>query len=350
MPLSPAPVLQIVRPVVIAIIAVAGMFVFALWMSHHHQREIGARAQEIADRDDTGRTVESAQEIARIHDESRELAMLLGAIGIAAAVGASGVALSVIRKRSRLVAEHEALLDARATELEAFAGRVAHDLRNPLGAISLRIQALRMDGEADPDVLERLAENTARMDLLIEDLLRFASSGAAPDPKARARLRDVVDQVAADAQLQAERAGAEMVIEDIPDVEVRCSRGTLASVLANLLENAAKYIGDASGPRRISLRACERSDRIRIEVADTGPGLPPGTEAAVFEPFRRVGSLRPTGLGLGLATVKRFAEAYGGRVGVHNTSGRGALFWVELPMSSAEITVELAVVDDCAPT
>ena len=339
--------MQIIRPVIIAIVAVAGMFVFALWMSHHHQREIGARAQEIVDRDDTGRTVESAQEIARIHDESRELAMLLGAIGVAAAVGAGAVALSVIRKRSRLIAEHEALLDARATELEAFAGRVAHDLRNPLGAISLRIQALRMDGEADPEVLERLAENTARMDLLIEDLLKFACSGASPDPKARAPLRDVVDQVAADARLHAERAGAVLLIEDIPDVQVRCARGALASILGNLLENAAKYIGDASGPRRICVRACERVDRIRIEVADTGPGLPPGTESAVFEPFRRVGNLRPSGLGLGLATVKRFAEAYGGRVGVHNTSGRGALFWVELPTSSQPVAV--AAADDCAP-
>jgi len=330
MALSPAPAMHVIRPVVIAILAVVVMFVAALWVSHHHQRAIGERAQEIVDREETGHTVENAREIARMHDESRELAILLGGIGIVAAVGAGAVALGVIRRRSQLVAEHQALLDARATELEAFAGRVAHDLRNPLGAIALRIQTLRMR-DCPRDTIDKLSENMIRMDNLIEDLLQFARSGAVPDRDAHTRLREVVDQVAADARLQAERAGAELVIEDVPDIEVCCARGTLASILGNLLENAAKYIADASGVRRICMRASVRTDRLRIEVEDTGPGLPPGTESAVFEPFRRVGNQTQRGLGLGLATVKRFTEAYGGRVGVYSAPGRGATFWVELP-------------------
>jgi signal transduction histidine kinase len=328
----PAPALQVVRPVVIAITAVAMMFVVALWVSHHHQREIGHRAQEIVDRDDTGRTVETAQEIAKVHDESRDLAIVLGTIGVAAAIGAGGVALGVIRRRSQLVAEHQALLDARATELEAFAGRVAHDLRNPLGAIALRIQTLRLDGCTNAAAIDRLAENAARMNLLIDDLLEFARAGAAPDLDARVRLRDVVDHVVADARLQAEHAGAELILEPVCDVEVRCTHGAFASVLGNLLENAIKYVGDGSGPRRIVLRAGTRNGhRVRVEVDDSGPGLPPGAEAAVFEPFRRVGNQDHRGLGLGLATVKRITEAYGGRAGVYSTPGRGSTFWFELP-------------------
>ena len=329
----PAPALHIIRPVIIAIAAVAAMFLFALWVSHHHQREIGERAQEIAEHDAHGDAVDKAREIARRHDESRELAMLLGAIGVAAAIGAGGVALAVIRKSSKLVTEHEALLDARAAELEAFAGRVAHDLRNPLGAISLRIQTLRLQPGTDAKALDKLAENASRMDLLIEDLLQFARSGAAPDPGARVRMREAVDFVVADARLQAERVGAELVIEDIPDVEVRCTRGTLASVLANLIENATKYVGDGDGVRRICVRGSARNGLVHLEVADTGPGLPPGTEESVFEPFRRVGNTTQRGLGLGLATVKRIAEAYGGNVGVRSTPGRGATFWFELPIA-----------------
>jgi signal transduction histidine kinase len=333
MPMPPAPAMHVIRPVVLSIVAVAAMFVFALWLSHHHQSSIGDRAQEIVSRGETDHSVETAREIARIQKESRELAILLGGAGVAAAFAIGSVTLCMIRRRSRLVAEHEALLAARASELEAFAGRVAHDLRNPLGAIALRVQTLRMR-DCPPDTIEKLAENAARMDLLIEDLLQFARSGAVPDRDARTRLREVIDQVVADAQLQADRAAAELVIEDIPDVEVRCTRGTLASIVGNLLENAAKYIGDASSVRRISVRACRRTDRIYIEVQDTGPGLPTGMESAVFEPFRRVGNQTQRGLGLGLATVKRFAEAYGGRVGVHSMAGRGATFWVELPCST----------------
>jgi signal transduction histidine kinase len=327
----PAPAMHVIRPVVIAMIAVAAMFVFALWMSHYQQREIGQRAQEIVERDDTGHTREAAREIARIHDESRDLAMLLGAIGVAAAIGAGGLALGVIRRRSQLVAEHQALLDARATELEAFAGRVAHDLRNPLGAIALRIQTLRMR-ECPPDAIEKLAENAARMDMLIEDLLEFARSGAAPDLGAHTRLRDVVDLVVADARLQAEHAGAELVIENVCDIEVCCTRGALASILGNLLENATKYVSEGTGAHRIFVRAGARNGRMHMEIADTGPGLPPGSETMVFEPFRRVGNHAQRGLGLGLATVKRIVEAYGGRVGVQSTPGRGAMFWVELPL------------------
>jgi signal transduction histidine kinase len=329
----PAPALHVIRPVVIAITAIAMMFVFALWMSHHQSRAIGERAQEIADRDSTGQTIESAREIARIHDESRELAMLLGAAGIAAAVGAGGVALGVIRRRSKLVAEHEELLAARANELEAFAGRVAHDLRNPLGAIALRIQALRLR-DCPPDMIDKLAANAARMDLLIEDLLQFARSGAAPDRCARAGLREVVDQVVADAKLQAEQVATELTVDPMPEVEVRCPRGALASILANLLENATKYVADGTGPRRIAVHGGTRNGRVRIEVADTGPGLPPGSESMIFEPFRRVGVTTQRGLGLGLATVKRIAEAYDGHVGVDSTLGRGSTFWFELPTAT----------------
>ena len=326
----PGPALHLIRPVVIAIAAVTAIFLVALWLSHAHTREIGSRAAAIAERADSEHAVENAHEIERVRSEARDLALVLGGLGIAVGFGAGAVTLSVIRRRARLVAEHQALVDARAAELEAFAGRIAHDLRNPLGAIALRIQTLRLRETTDPVAVDKLAENAVRMDHLIEDLLEFARSGAAPDPGARASLRATVEQVLADARLQAERAGAELLVDDIPDVEVVCARGTLASVLANLVDNSMKYVTDGTGPRRICMRATARASRVRVEVADTGPGLPPGTESLVFEPFRRVGNLTQRGLGLGLATVKRIVEAYGGRVGVSSAPGRGSTFWFEL--------------------
>jgi signal transduction histidine kinase len=329
-----APGLHLIRPVVIALIAVMTMFLLALWVSHARTDEISARAEDIAERGESAHAVANAREIARVHEESRDLAFSLGALGIIAALGAGGIALGVIRRQSKLVDEHARLLDVRAQELEAFAYRVAHDLRNPLGTIALRIQAMRMTEDADKGQLDKLTRSVTRMDGLIEDLLQFARAGAAPEPGARAMLPDVVKGVLADAMPQIEAARTELVLEMIPQVEVACARGTLASMLGNLINNAAKYVTGGTPPHRIHVRACIKGTRARVEVCDNGPGIPPGTEELVFEPFRRLGNLREPGLGIGLATVKRIAEAYDGRVGVTSNHGRGSTFWFELPIAS----------------
>lgn len=330
----PAPALHLARPVVIALIAVMAAFLVALWVSHARTDEISSRAEDIAESSDSAHSIENARQIARVHEESRDLAFSLGALGILAALAAGGVALGVIRKQSKLVADHARLLDTRAQELEAFAYRVAHDLRNPLGTLSLRLQAMRMAEDADTTQLDKVTRSVARMDRLIEDLLEFARSGAAPDPAACASVPDVIKDVITDADAQLERARAQLVIEEnLPAVNVACARGALASMLGNLLSNAAKYVTDGTPPHRICVRACLKGPRVRVEVIDNGPGLPPGAEQSVFEPFRRAGNLREPGLGIGLATVKRFAEAYGGRVGVASTPGRGCTFWFELPVA-----------------
>jgi signal transduction histidine kinase len=327
--------MHILRPLVLSLVAVIGIFIAALWVSHARTSQIASRAHAIADTSDSEHAVRNALEIARLRGEARDLALALGSIGVVAAVASGAIAIGAIRRQARIVAEHSDLLDRRATELEAFAGRVAHDLRNPLGAIALRIESARMRGGADAATLERLSENASRMDHLIEDLLQFASAGAAPETGARSNLRNVVVDVIADLRGQADRAHAELIAEDIPAIDLACPQGALASVLSNLLSNAAKYIVGASGPRMIHVRAMPRGERMRVEVADTGPGLAPGSEQLVFEPFRRAGDPRQPGLGLGLATVKRITEAYHGYVGVTSMPGRGATFWFELPVAEA---------------
>jgi signal transduction histidine kinase len=329
----PAPGLHLIRPVVIALIAVMTMFLVALWVSHARTDEISARAEDIAEHGESAHAIKNARAIARVHEESRDLAFSLGALGIIAALGAGGIALAVIRKQSKLVDAHARLLDVRAQELEAFAYRVAHDLRNPLGTIALRIQAMRMTEDADKGQLDKLTRSVTRMDRLIEDLLQFARAGAAPEPGARTMLPDVIKGVLADAMPQLEASRAELVLEAIPQVEVACARGTLASMLGNLVNNAAKYVVGGTPPHRICVRGCIRGTQVRVEVHDNGPGIPPGSEELVFEPFRRLGNLREPGLGIGLATVKRIAEAYGGRVGVTANHDRGSTFWFELPVA-----------------
>lgn len=323
-------------PVVAALVAVIVAFVTALWVSHARTGEISTRAHDIATHDDRSHTLENVREISRAHGESRDLALALGIAGVVAALVAGVIALRVIRNRSQLLLEHSQLLDARATELEAFAYRVAHDLRGPLGAMSLGLHAMRLEQDDDDAMhLDRLARSVTRMDRLINDLLRFSAASAQPDADARADLSEVFTEVLADAEPAIARAQVDVVVDRPGPIAVACSHGALVSMVGNLVHNAARYVVDGTGPHRIWLRGVLEGGRVRIEVADNGPGLPPGAEQLVFEPFRRGVVRRDGGLGIGLATVNRLAEAHHGRAGVRSTPGRGCTFWLELPLRAA---------------
>src|SRR5262249_17914349 len=125
-------------------------------------------------------------------------------------------------------------------------------------------------------------------------------------------------------------AQVQIAFEPFEPCVVACSPGVLTSMMGNLTRNAIKYIGQAP-IRRVNVRVKDQGIFVRVEVDDTGPGLAPGVEAAVFDPYvRSAGTLQP-GIGLGLATVKRLAEGHGGRVGVSSRAGEGCLFWFELP-------------------
>jgi signal transduction histidine kinase len=86
--------------------------------------------------------------------------------------------------------------------------------------------------------------------------------------------------------------------------------------------------------RRIVVRATRVESRVRIEVDDTGPGIPAELQDGVFEAFARGPHEVVGGTGLGLATVKRLVESHGGSVGLQSTEGVGSVFWVELPLAS----------------
>jgi signal transduction histidine kinase len=276
-----------------------------------------------------------AYEIARAGQHSQNLALLFGGLSVVAAIAAGAVALYALRRQAKVIVEHTHQIEVRAKDHEAFAGRVAHDLRNPLAALMLRVETLRAREYPDPALsrsLEKLEAQGQRMDRVIDGLLGFAVAGAQIETGAATDVRDVIDGIVSDLRPVAEKAQTALVAEPGPDVEVACTPGALTSAITNLVGNAVKYIVDGSATeRRVAIRCASRGNVVRIEVEDNGPGLRPGAETAVFEPFRRATSGRQPGLGIGLATVKRIAEVHGGRVGVINRPGEGATFWIELP-------------------
>lgn len=115
---------------------------------------------------------------------------------------------------------------------------------------------------------------------------------------------------------------------------VLADRRRIKQALLNFLSNAVKYSAEGDVVT-VSWRPVARG-RIRISVADTGPGIEPRALERLFTPFERLGSVRKaSGTGLGLALTKRMAEAMGGVVGVDSTAGEGSTFWIELTETAA---------------
>ncbi len=193
----------------------------------------------------------------------------------------------------------------RASELEQFAGGLAHDILSPLGTLkfALQLAGTSRNEEERARMLKRGTAAVLRVERMASGLLEFARAGAKPDPSARADIGAVMADIAAELEPAAVAAGAEL---------------------------ALKSIGD--GPiRRIEARVLDRGTSVRVEVEDTGPGLALDVEGRVFDAYARPRTASQLGLGLGLATVKRLAEGHRGTVGVSSVPGNGCTFWFELP-------------------
>jgi signal transduction histidine kinase len=128
----------------------------------------------------------------------------------------------------------------------------------------------------------------------------------------------------------ADLADVQLEIGTVSDVIVACGEGVLASIVSNLVRNGIRYMG-ARTVRRVTVQVRAEGGRARILVEDTGPGLPTGFEDRAFLPYSRPLDEKRSGLGLGLATVKRLADRLGGSVRVHSTA-KGCTFAVVIPI------------------
>ena len=126
-----------------------------------------------------------------------------------------------------------------------------------------------------------------------------------------------------------------VTVDEAPSAErVACSFGVLTSIVQNMVDNAIKHMDDAL-QRQVFVHTRGAGGFVRIEVEDTGPGIPRESLTSIFEPFVR-GDSTARGTGLGLATVKKLVDAHGGRVGYQSMPGAGSLFWCELPRAAAQ--------------
>jgi signal transduction histidine kinase len=280
---------------------------------------------------DLSRAQVAARGIADVHSASIRLAPLLdGASAVLAAIAAA-LALRAAGKFASTMEHNTQLLAERANELEIFDQRVAHDLLNPLSTVGLSMTAIARKHPDHPtqEIVQRATRALDRSRQLVEGILAFARSGAHPAEGARAGLTEAV-QTAVETVVSAEGAAPpDIRVEDFEDVTVACESAVLATMITNLLSNAAKYTRGLP-VRQVIVRPIVSRERVRVEVQDNGPGVPPGMVDRLFEPYVRAPNAAHPGIGLGLATVKRFATAHQGAVGVRQ-QGQGSVFWFELP-------------------
>lgn len=212
---------------------------------------------------------------------------------------------------------------------------ISHDLRTPLAVLvgassSLIVDADRLSGAARAELAATVHDEATRMTALVNNLLDMArlESGAIALACEWTPLEEIVGSVLA--RLRDVLAAHPVKVElpaDLPLLHV--DPVLLEQLFANLLENAAKYT-PAVTPIGISAQA--RPGQIVVEVADRGPGIPPGEETKLFDKFYRLQrEAAQSGVGLGLAICKAIVAAHGGTISAANRPGGGAVFRFELP-------------------
>jgi NtrC-family two-component system sensor histidine kinase KinB len=213
---------------------------------------------------------------------------------------------------------------------------LSHELRTPLTSLALSAELLRRDGAAlDPkqhEILEAILEECARMKTLSDNLLNLARGELASISVQRERLdlRQIIEEVVRRFGLQAEEKHVRLTghLEPVPEISGDAVK--LSWVVSNLIGNALRYTPEGG---QIEVAARPIDSRVRFEVQDSGPGIPPEIREHIFERFAQYGrgGIEKGSAGLGLAIAKDIVAAHGGRIFVDSNPGAGSRFVVELP-------------------
>jgi two-component system sensor histidine kinase SenX3 len=248
--------------------------------------------------------------------------------------------------------KHVALLVEDVTEARRvddvrrdFVANVSHELKTPVGAMSLLAEAMQ-DASNDPQAVRRFAgrlqHEAGRLARLVQELIDLSRlQGADPLPE-----QDLVpvDKVLAEAvdrtRTAAAAGGIEIVRGGQRGLMVCGSESQLVTAVGNLIENAVHYSPERT---RVAVAVRQREGAVEISVTDQGMGIAEKDLERVFERFYRADPARSRatgGTGLGLAIVKHVATNHGGEVSVWSVEGSGSTFTLRLPPSVGVVTAE----------
>lgn len=263
--------------------------------------------------------------LGRLADQARRIAA--GDLGAPSGVRTSDEIGLLASTLDRMVAS---LRDAQAqvvqAERMATLGRVAaglaHEIRNPLSSVRMHVQILARSPQVPAETAQLLLSEIDRLDGILSELLTWARPETfSPGPTDLAALAEEALTLMGP---QLAHRGIRIVREIGPVPVIQADRDRLRQVLRNLLANARDALGTGG---TLTLRLRQEGDAVALEVADDGPGVPPGIRDRVFEPFV---TGRKEGTGLGLTISKGTVEAHGGTIALVPTNA-GSCFRVRLP-------------------
>jgi signal transduction histidine kinase len=282
-----------------------------------------------------------AGQLDKLESAQERAASFVAMVSSGVALGSLGVAIGLaflLRRAFRSLEAKQARLEQMSAQLhrsnldlEAFASRIAHDLRSPLAPITLTASRLRQ-ASSDPAIIkaaDRIARCAHRASAMVEGLLDFSRIGRSRGDAitdARTAVKTTLDEFA-------ERITAASISlqTDLGRSEVACGESLFRQVVANLVGNAVQLLVGRE-TRRLAVRLFPQGDVCELEVEDSGPGIPREALGRIFEPFYRVPGSAVTGTGLGLAIVRRIVDAHDGSVDVTSVVGQGTTFRVTLPI------------------
>jgi PAS domain S-box-containing protein len=233
-------------------------------------------------------------------------------------------------EREKLIAE----LEGKNAELERFTYTVSHDLKSPLITIRGFLGFLKQDSMSGNQVrldsdIQRITAATEKMQKLLNDLLELSRVGRQINSPREVNLNSLITEVLELLHGRISQGGiAVSVAENLPIVIGDYQR--LVEVMLNLIDNAAKFMGDQPSPRIEIGQRGFLNDMPILYVKDNGIGIAPEFLENIFGLFNKLDA-RTEGTGVGLALVKRIVEFHGGRIWVESETGKGTTFLFSLP-------------------
>lgn len=251
-----------------------------------------------------------------------------------------------LKIRTKLT-ESNMLLDERNKRLDEFSATLAHDIRGPLGGISMKLEYLLDHAERELDqksqeILKRALNSSERLTGIVQAMYEYAKLGAQASKMQRINLVELVNQVVAD-----------LSFDPALDIRVEIGElgyiwgnpGLISRVFINLISNAVKYSDKAEIAIRIKAETTQNKTigRFReIVVEDNGPGIDEKNLPQLFSMFKRgvhqAGKEKSDGIGVGLAVVQRIIELHFGEIRVQSVPGQGTAFFFTLPVENVNIT------------
>ncbi len=234
-----------------------------------------------------------------------------------------------------------AIVNARLFQQSDLISEMVHELRTPLGAIlatTTILQRANLPEAKRADMIKTIQRETERLSQMTTDFLDMArlESGRMRFKREPFNLPELIDECIETIRHQATARGLTVTAQTTPEVKtLNSDRGKLKQVLLNLLTNAVKYNRE-NGAITVATELTPDGKFVRVNVRDTGKGIPPEAMRSMFQKFYRVPDSEgyATGTGLGLSVAKKMVEVLGGEMKVESEVGVGSTFWFTQPLES----------------